>query len=81
MSLRRVSRSGGGVKSWIVTSKKPAKGTPAWFELDARRNAAATRARLQRDAAKPIGENLKEGAALSAFAQRFAAAFAKLRQP
>lgn len=69
------------VKSLIVTPKEPAKGTPEWFELDNRRNAAATRARLRRDAAKPIGDNLKEGAALSAFAQRFAAAFAKLRQP
>lgn len=63
-----------------MASKDPAKGTPDWFELDNLRNDAAIRARLQRDAAKPIGENLKEGAALSAFAQRFAAAFAKLRQ-
>lgn len=63
-----------------MASKEPAKGTPQWFELDSRRNDAATRARLRRDAAKPIGENLKEGAALSAFAQRFAAAFAKLHQ-
>ena len=60
-----------------MTPKEPAKGTPAWFELDSRRNEAAIRARLRRDAAKPVGENLKEGAALSAFAQRFAAAFAK----
>lgn len=74
------SRSGGRVKLLLVTPKEPAKGTPEWFELDDRRNAAATRARLQRDGAKPIGENLKEGAALSAFAQRFAGAFAKLRE-
>lgn len=68
------------VKSLIVTPEEPAKGTREWFELDKRRNEAATRARLRRDAAKPIGENLKEGAALSAFAERFAAAFAKLRR-
>ena len=64
-----------------MAPEEPAKGTPEWFELDSRRNDAAIRARLQRDGAKPIGENLKEGAALSVFAQRFAAAFAKLRQP
>jgi hypothetical protein len=62
-----------------VTPKEPVKGTPEWFELDKRRNEAATRARLRRDAAKPVGENLKEGVALVAFAQRFAAAFAKHR--
>jgi|GEM_PF-4692641 len=63
----------------VVRPNEPAKGTLEWFELDKRRNEAATRARLRRDAAKQIGENLKEGAALSAFGQRFAAAFAKLR--
>jgi hypothetical protein len=63
-----------------VLQKEPAKGTREWFELDRRRNEATVRARLRRDGAKPIGENLKEGAALSAFAQRFAAAFAKTRQ-
>jgi len=62
-----------------VTQKEPVKGTPAWFELDKRRNEAATRARLRRDAGKPVGENLKEGVALIAFAQRFAAAFTQRR--
>lgn len=63
-----------------MASKEPAKGTSEWFELDKRRNDAAARARLRRDATKSVGENLKEGAALSVFAQRFAAAFTKLRQ-
>jgi hypothetical protein len=63
-----------------VRPTPPAKGTPEWFELDSRRNEQAARARLRRDAAKPIGETLKEGAALSAFAKRFAAAFAKHRR-
>jgi hypothetical protein len=64
-----------------VQQKEPAKGTEEWFELDRRRNEAAVRGRLRRDGAKPIGQNLEEGAALSAFAQRFAAAFAKPRRP
>jgi hypothetical protein len=64
----------------IVTPEEPVKGTPEWFGLDKRRNEGATRARLRRDAAKPVGVNLKEGAALSTFAQRLAAGFAKLRQ-
>ena len=51
-----------------------------WTEEEARRKEEAERARVRRDAARGVGENLREAVEHTEFARRFAAAFEHARR-
>jgi hypothetical protein len=50
-----------------------------WFLQDAKRNEAARIARLRRDAKRPLGVNLEDGARLVKFMHEMAASFEHCR--
>jgi hypothetical protein len=61
----------------MSTERRPGRG---WTPDEIRREALAQRARVRRDAARGVTENLRDAVAHTEFAKRFASAFAHRRK-